>query len=111
MNILEIANDIVYKRAQEKETQYGKFDESLKKAAVVASELCNKPISTEDMYKVLIALKLSRMAYNTKEDTYVDMIAYIAALFNFKTNQNGKANNQSKSKRIKKPRPNSKTSI
>ena len=111
MNILEIANDIVYKRAQEKERQYGNFDESLKKASIIASELCGKQITTEDMYKALIALKLSRMAYNTKQDTYVDMIAYIAALYNFKTKQNGKNYNRSKSKSIKKSGAKSKRSI
>jgi len=111
MNILEIANDIVYKRAQEKQREYGDFDESLRKASVIASELCGKPITTEDMYKALIALKLSRMAYNTKEDTYVDMVAYIAALFNFKTKENEKPNNQANRKGIKKSRTKNKGSI
>lgn len=88
MNILEKANEIVNLRSEEKERQYGPMDESLKKVSVIATELCNKEITTEDVYKVLISLKLSRMAYNHKEDTYVDMVAYISAFFNFKTNTN-----------------------
>lgn len=88
MNILQKADEIVNKRSEEKERMYGPMDESLKKVAIIASELCNKQILTEDVYKVLISLKLSRMAYNHKEDTYIDMVAYIAGLFNFKTKTN-----------------------
>jgi hypothetical protein len=35
----------------------------------------------------MIALKISRMAYNLKEDTLLDAIGYIAALNNFKNNE------------------------
>lgn len=87
MNILEKANDILFNRGEEKERQYGPIDESIIKAAVIASELCNKEITAEDFYKCLIALKISRMAYNTKEDTMVDCVAYIAALDNYKRNK------------------------
>jgi hypothetical protein len=87
MNILEIANEIIFARAEEKQREYGPIDESITKAARIASELCNKEITTEDFYKCLIALKISRMAYNTKEDTMVDCVAYIAALDNYKRNK------------------------
>ena len=66
--------------------QYGHIDDSIAKAARVASELCNKEITTEDFYKCMIALKVSRMAYNTKKDTMLDCVGYIAALDNFKNN-------------------------
>jgi hypothetical protein len=72
---------------EEKERQYGDFNESMKKAAKVASQLCNKNITTEDFYKCMIALKISRMAYSLKEDTMLDACAYIGALNNYK---NGK---------------------
>jgi len=85
MNILEKANQIVNERSEEKEREYGPFCLSMKKAALIASELCNKEITTEDFYKCMIALKLSRLAYNTKEDTLLDAVAYIGALNNFKT--------------------------
>ena len=83
MNILLKANEIVNERAEEKTREYGPFDQSMTKAAIIASELCNKPISTEDFYKCLIALKMSRMAYNLKEDTLLDAVAYIGALDNY----------------------------
>lgn len=86
MNILEEANKIINLRSEEKEREYGPFKESMKKAAIVASELCNKKITTEDFYKCMIALKISRMAYNLKEDTLLDAVGYIAALNNFKNN-------------------------
>ena len=88
-NILLEANQIINVRAEEKERMYGPFEESMEKAANVASVLCNKDITTEDFYKCLIALKISRMAYNLKEDTMLDSVAYIAALDNYnKKNKN-----------------------
>lgn len=84
MNILEKANDIINLRSEEKERQYGPFEDSMSKAAKIASELCNKEITAEDFYKCMIALKLSRMAYNLKEDTLLDCVAYLGALNNFK---------------------------
>ena len=83
MNILLKANEIVNERAEEKTREYGPFNESMTRAAIIASELCNKHISTEDFYKCLIALKMSRMAYNLKEDTLLDAVAYIGALDNY----------------------------
>jgi len=88
MNILQEADKIVNARAEEKERQYGEFSKSMAKAARVASELCNKEITTEDFYKCMIALKISRMAYNLKEDTLLDAVAYIAGLNNYKNNNN-----------------------
>lgn len=86
-NILEEANDIVYKRSQEKSREYGDFSESMSKAAVVASEMCNKKITTEDFFKCMIALKISRMAYNHKEDTMMDAASYIAGLNEYLKNK------------------------
>ena len=87
MNILLKANDIVNERSEEKAREYGPFDESIAKAARFATDLCNKEITTEDFYKCLIALKMSRMAYNLKEDTMLDAVAYVAALDNYNKNK------------------------
>lgn len=87
MNILEEANKIVNLRKEEKERQYGPFSPSMEKAARIASELCNKEITTEDFYKCMIALKMSRMAYNLKPDTLLDAVAYIGALNNYKNDK------------------------
>ena len=84
MNILEEANRIVNLRSEEKEREYGPFERSMAKAALLASELTEKEISVEDFYKCMIALKLSRLAFNSKEDTLLDAVAYLAAYNNYK---------------------------
>lgn len=88
-NILAQADQIVNGRSEEKERLYGPFSESMKKAAVIASEMCNKEITQDDMYKIMIALKLSRLAYSSKEDTMLDAVGYIAAFNNLKNEQSG----------------------
>tara|TARA_S200002703_G_scaffold120727_1_gene106565 strand:- start:1947 stop:2216 length:270 start_codon:yes stop_codon:yes gene_type:complete len=87
MNILEQANNLIFNRSEEKERQYGPFSDSMEKAAKVASEMCNKKITTEDFFKCMIALKISRLSYNLKDDTFLDCIGYLAGLHDFK---NGK---------------------
>jgi len=89
MNILLEADQIVNHRAEEKERVYGPFPASMAKAASIASELCNKEITQDDMYKIMIALKLSRLAYSSKEDTMLDAVAFIAAFNNLKNNNHG----------------------
>lgn len=84
MNILEHADQIVNKRSEEKEREYGPFEDGMAKAARIASELCNKEITTTDMYLCMIALKLSREAYKHKEDNLLDLVAYAGSLNNFK---------------------------
>ena len=84
--ILEEANSIIFERDEEKDRQYGPFSESIAKAARVASELCNKDITTEDFFKCMIALKISRMSYNHKHDTMLDAIGYIAGLDDYLNN-------------------------
>ena len=46
----------------------------------------DKQLEPEDMYKVLVALKLSREAYNHKEDNLLDAVAYIGAWNNYREN-------------------------
>lgn len=76
MNILEEANKIVNERSQEKEREYGPFEDSMSKAAKIASELTNKNITTEDFYKCMIALKLSRISFKLKEDSLLDCVEF-----------------------------------
>lgn len=82
-NILTKADGIINGRTEEKERQYGPFAESMAKAGRIASEMCNKEITCEDMFKIMIALKLSRLAYSNKEDTMLDAVGFIAAFNNF----------------------------
>lgn len=83
MNILEKANEIINLRSEEKTRQYGPFIACNAKAAKIATELCGKQITTQDIYYFQIALKLAREAYAHKEDNLLDAVAYIGALNNF----------------------------
>lgn len=82
MNILEQANKIVYERSEEKERQYGPFEESMENAAKIYNLISPKDeqISTAGIYRALIALKLSREAYSHKEDNLLDAAAYMASM-------------------------------
>jgi hypothetical protein len=86
MNILEQANEIIYKRSEEKARQYGPMQEGMQEAAKIASLLSRKELTAIDMYNCMIALKLSRQAYNHKEDNLLDCVAYIASLNDYQNN-------------------------
>lgn len=88
MNILEKANEITNKRSEEKERMYGPFEEGMAKAAKIATLMTSKTITTEDMYKCMVALKLSRESYLHKEDNLLDAVAYLGSLNNFINNKN-----------------------
>lgn len=83
MNILEKANQIVNERAEEKVRQYGPFSLCNERAAKIASVLCNKEVTTRDIYMFQIALKLAREAHAHKEDNLLDLAAYVGALNNY----------------------------
>jgi hypothetical protein len=78
------ADKIVNKRSEEQERRHGPFSAGMKKAAIIASELCNKEITPEDTYKVLIALKLSRISHSIEIDSMTDLIGYTEGLWKFK---------------------------
>ena len=84
-NILERANKIVNERAEEKERQYGPFQASLERTAAIYNLMSpsDQQITTAGVYRVLIALKLSREAYSHKEDNLLDAVAYIGAYNNY----------------------------
>ena len=92
MNILEQANDIVNKRSEEKERQYGPFSEGMRRAAKIASGMTGKDFTAGDMYASLVALKLSRHSYNYKEDNLLDACAYIGALDNYEKEKRSESN-------------------
>ena len=84
-NILREADRIVNRRSQEKERMYGPFAESMERAAGLFNLMVpdEKQIEAPEMYKALIALKLSREAFAHKEDNLLDAAAYIGALNNY----------------------------
>ena len=97
-NILKRAHQIIYERSEEKERQYGPFHQGMQEAAKIASLLSRKEITAVDMYNAMIALKLSRQAYNHKEDNLLDAVAYMASLNDY---QNNLQNENSKDERRK----------
>lgn len=88
MNILEKANEITNKRSEEKERMYGPFEESMTKAAEIATLMTSKVITTEDMYKCMVALKLSRESYSHKEDNLLDAVSYLGSMNNYINKKN-----------------------
>ena len=86
INILERAHEIVNLRSEEKERQYGPFAECNKRAAKIASVLCNRTITARDIYMFQIALKLARESFSHQTDNLLDAVAYIGALDNYENN-------------------------
>lgn len=82
-NILDQANKIINERSEEKERQYGPFEEGMRRAAMICSGMTGKEWNGSDMYAALVALKLSRHSYNYKEDNLLDAVAYLGALNNY----------------------------
>lgn len=80
------AHLIVNERSEEQERRHGPFTEGMIKAAQHATLLCNKEITAEDMYKVLIALKLSRISHSVELDSMTDLCGYVEGLWNYKQN-------------------------
>jgi hypothetical protein len=90
-NILEQANEIINKRSEEKERQYGPFSEGMERAASIASGMTGRTWTADDMYIAMIALKFSRQSYNFKEDNLLDAAAYIGAWQNYINDKREKA--------------------
>lgn len=81
-NILEEAADIIYSTNGRRE-DYGPFKESMMAAAKIMTELTGKQITGRDFYLAMISLKLARLKYSDKHDTYVDLLGYIAGAADF----------------------------
>jgi len=82
-NILDHANKIINERSEEKERQYGPFEEGMRRAAMICTGMTGKEWNGSDMYAALVALKLSRHSYNYKQDNLLDAVAYLGALDNY----------------------------
>ena len=84
MDILKQAYEIVSERKEEKERQYGPFSASMEKAAEIFNAISpGVKLQTEDMFRAMVALKLSREAYCHREDNLLDAVAYLGALNNY----------------------------
>jgi DNA-binding protein H-NS len=86
--LLERARQILENRSEEHERQYGDFDESIERTAQIATLLGQKEITPDDVYNVLVALKLARESHAHKEDNILDAIVYLAQKNKTKNNDN-----------------------
>jgi hypothetical protein len=77
--ILDKARNIVYGQ-EHKERRYGTPGESFGRIAAIATILCGKEISPQDVAKVQIAQKLVRESYAHKEDNLIDLCGYASIL-------------------------------
>lgn len=82
-NILSRANEIVNLRSEEKEREYGNFEDSMVNAAKMLSIMTGTCVDAHFMYLAMICLKLSREAFKHKEDNLLDACAYIGAMNDF----------------------------
>jgi hypothetical protein len=83
MNILEKANEIVNLRKEEKEREYGPFENGMDRAAKILSGMLGYDVDARVVYYAMIALKLSRESYTHKDDNLLDTVAYIGSLQNW----------------------------
>lgn len=87
MNILTKADEIV-NQDTERRKMYGTYAQCNKRIADIMSVLTNKEITTEDVFKLELAMKLSREINCHKEENLLDSVAYIAALNDYLNNTN-----------------------
>lgn len=78
MTLLERAHSILHLRSEEKDREYGTFSESVERTAKIATLMGSKEITTDDVYNVLIAMKLARESHAHKEDNILDAVVYLA---------------------------------
>lgn len=80
-NILERANNIVNKRSEEKDRQYGSFKSCMRRAQQIYNGMApeGQQLSVSSIYRVMVAMKLAREANAHKEDNLLDAVAYIGA--------------------------------
>ena len=78
-----VANQIVNKQREERDKTHGSLSDSMERAAKIASVLLDKPISTEDFFKCMLALKMSRLHASNNFDTLVDICGYTEGFNNF----------------------------
>ncbi|MAR49497.1 MAG: hypothetical protein CML42_00050 [Rhodobacteraceae bacterium] len=77
--ILDEAKEIVVERITDHEN-YGEFSESMGRARLIFIGMTGKELLIEDMYKMLVALKLSRESFHHKRDNLVDACGYLQGL-------------------------------
>lgn len=83
MNILEKADQIVNHRSEEKERQYGPFNDCMDDMRNIFNAMTGLNLSTKNMFQAMIAMKLAREKHSHREDNLLDSAAYIGAMNNY----------------------------
>lgn len=86
-DVVKDLDNILNKNSREKEQDYGPFIENIAKTARIFNELSGQKLTTEDAFKFMMALKLSRLSYGYKYDTYLDLMAYSGKLNEYLNNK------------------------
>lgn len=84
MNILNKADQIINNRAEEKTREYGDIDTEMSKISYLFQIMTGKKLSIDEVYMLLVCLKLARQSNSHKEDNLLDCVAYLGALNNYK---------------------------
>lgn len=80
-NIFKDAESIVIGRTSDQAKEYGNFDDSMESQETIYACIENdKDSKIVKGYKRMLALKISRLKYNQKHDTLLDLVAYAGAL-------------------------------
>lgn len=87
-NILKHAENIIYHRTEEQERKYGPMDEMIERTAHFASSMSKSEITPEQVFCVLIGLKLTRESHAHRYDNILDALAYLAAYHEYVENKN-----------------------
>lgn len=85
-NILERANDIVNNQSEEKERQYGPFEDTMDHMRDIFNAMTGLNLTTKHMYIAMIAMKFSRERHTHKTDNLLDAVAYIGSMDNYENN-------------------------
>lgn len=109
-NILARANKIINERSEEKNRQYGDMDESMEKAARIATQFRGQEIDIHTMFCAMIGLKGARISHSLRmnndlpsdPDSMCDLTAYIGAWQNYSNNLNMKQTKIDENENIKR---------
>lgn len=78
--LIEAAENIYGKERVEK---YGEFQLSIRRTAKIASLITGEIINSEKIFKIMIALKISRISVNTSRDSLIDLCGYASGLADY----------------------------
>lgn len=72
--------ETILQRKEKEHKGYGDPIQSMDRAAAIATLICGKEITAQDVCKIQISLKLSRETNSHKEDNLIDLVAYASIL-------------------------------